>query len=111
MKSLPVYCILYSMVDADRALFPDPEIRGCYLSLSEAQKEMERLIEEEKAKLDDRYDCEERYGDHWEMYQDGYAASLSSRIEILASDLCLGRECLDAYFGCGASAETGCKGD
>lgn len=111
MKSLPIYCILYLTVDADRALFPDPEIKGCYLSLSEAQKEMERLIEGEKAELDDRYDCEEKYEDHWEMYQDGYAAGLSSRIEILTSDLRLERECLDAYSGCGTSAKTGCKGN
>ena len=109
LKSLPVYIIICTAVDADRGLFPEPEIRGCYLRLSEAQEEMKRLAEEEKAELDGRYDCEEQDDTHWTMFQDGYAAGLFFRIEILTSVLHTERKYFDAHFGCGASAKADCE--
>lgn len=86
-SQITVYTIVSTGVDADRGFFPDPSTRGSYLSLERAREELERLIAEEKEELDDRYDKEERGEDHWEMFQDGYAAALFSRLEILTSEL------------------------
>lgn len=86
-NQIMVYTIVSTGADADRGFFPDPSTRGSYLSLVLAREELERLIIEEKDELDDRYDKEERGEDHWEMFQDGYAAALFSRLEILSSEL------------------------
>ncbi len=83
-----VYTIVSTGVDADRGFFPDPSTRGSYLSLVRAREELERLVIEEKDELDDRYDKEDRGEDYWEMFQNGYAAALFSRLEILSSELC-----------------------
>ncbi len=85
---MTVYTIVSTGVDADRGFFPDPSTRGSYLSLKRAREELERLIIEEKDELDDRYDKEDRGEDYWEMFQNGYAAALFSRLEILSSELC-----------------------
>ncbi len=82
-----VYTIVSTGADADRGFFPDPSTRGSYLSLERAREELERLIIEEKDELDDRYDKEDRGEDYWEMFQDGYAAALFSRLDILTSEL------------------------
>lgn len=82
-----VYTIVYTAADLDRGNFPFAEARGSYLSPAFAREELERQIVEEKAELDDRYDCEERNGDYWEMYQDGYAADAYSRLQIFATTL------------------------
>lgn len=82
-----VYIIISTGVDADRGFFPNPSTRGSYLSLERAREELDRLITEEKDELDDRYDKEDRGENYWEMYQDGYAADLFSRLEILPSQL------------------------
>ncbi len=84
---MTVYTIVSTGVDADRGFFPDPSTRGSYLSLKRAREELERLIIEEKDELDDRYDKEDRGEDYWEMFQNGYAAALFSRLEILSSEL------------------------
>ena len=82
-----VYTIVYAAADSDKGGYPISEARGSYLSLAFAREELERQITAEKAELDDRYDCEERNGDYWEMYQDGYAAAAYSRLQILATTL------------------------
>ena len=82
-----VYTIVYDAADSDKGGYPSSEARGSYLSLASAREELERQILEEKAELDSRYDCEERNGDHWEMYQDGYAAAVYSRLQILTTVL------------------------
>ena len=82
-----VYTIVSTGADADRGFFPNPSTRGSYLSLKRAKEELERLVIEEKDELDDRYDKEDRGEDYWEMFQDGYAAALFSRLEILSSEL------------------------
>lgn len=86
-NQIMVYTIVSTGADADRGFFPAPSTRGSYLSLVLAREELERLIIEEKDELDDRYDKEERGEDYWEMFQDGYAAALFSRLEILPSEL------------------------
>lgn len=86
-KQMTVYTIVSTGVDADRGFFPDPSTRGSYLSPERAREELERLIAEEKDELDDRYDKEDRGEDYWEMFRDGYAAALFSRLEILSSEL------------------------
>ena len=90
-QSIMIYTIVYTAADADRGKFINPEVRGSYLSLASAHRELERQIAEEKAALDSRYDCEDRGRDYWEMYQDGYAAAGFSRIEILAAPLHRGK--------------------
>lgn len=86
-QDITIYTIVYTAVDADRGRFQNPEARGSYLSLASAQAELERQIATEKAGLDSRYDCEERDGDAWETYQDGYGAACFSRIEVLTNCL------------------------
>lgn len=86
-NQVKVYTIVSTGADADRGFFPDPSTRGSYLSLKRAREELERLVIEEKDELDDRYDKEDRGEDYWEMYQDGYAAALFSRLDILSSEL------------------------
>lgn len=86
-NQITIYTIVSTGADADRGFFPDPSTRGSYLSPVRAREELERLIIEEKDELDDRYDKEERGEDYWEMFQDGYAAALFSRLEILSSEL------------------------
>ena len=43
--------------------------------------------EAEKDELDYRYDSMESSEDHWEAFQDGYAAALFTRLEIASSTL------------------------
>lgn len=86
-SQMMVYTIVSTGVDVDRGFFPNPSTRGSYLSEARAKEELDRLIAEEKDELDDRYDKEDRGEDYWEMYRDGYAAALFSRLEILASEL------------------------
>ncbi len=86
-SQMMVYTIVSTGVDVDRGFFPNPSTRGSFLSETRAREELDRLIAEEKDELDDRYDKEDRGEDYWEMYRDGYAAALFSRLEILASEL------------------------
>ncbi len=87
-SQMTVYTIVSTGVDVDRGFFPNPSTRGSYLSEARAREELDRLIAKEKDELDDRYDKEDRGEDYWEMYRDGYAAALFSRLEILSSELC-----------------------
>lgn len=87
MKGTMIYTILSTGADADRGFFPDPDTQGSYFSLKRAREELARLVEDEKGELDERYNCEERSDDCWEMYMDGYAAGCFSRIEIVTSQL------------------------
>lgn len=86
-EQVMVYTIVATGADADRGFFPDPGTRGSYLSIERAREELERLITEGKDELDERYDKENRGENFWEMYQDGYAAALFSRLDILTSEL------------------------
>lgn len=82
-----IYTIVATGIDIDKGYFPDPSTRGSYLSLPRAREELARMIVEEKAELDERYDTENRCEDFWEAYEDGYAAGRFSRLEILISEL------------------------
>lgn len=84
-KSVEIYTIVITGVDADRGSFPDPIIHGSYASKEIANEVMDDLIVSEKESLDDRYNREERDEYHWEMYADGYAAACFVRIDILES--------------------------
>lgn len=84
-----VYTIVRSGVDVDRGSFPTPTAEGSFFSLLRAKAELQKLICAEKEELDDRYDCEAQDEEFWEMYQDGNAAALFSRLEILSSKLAL----------------------
>lgn len=84
-----VYTIVRTGVDVDRGSFPSPAAEGSFFSLPRAKEELQKLICAEKETLDGRYDCEEQDENHWEMYQDGNAAALFSRLEILPSKLTL----------------------
>lgn len=86
-ESIPIYTIVTTGIDTDRGFFPDPAAGGSFLSLKRARAELNRLVEVEKETLSERYDCEDRGEDYWEAHQDGNAAALSSRIEILTSRL------------------------
>lgn len=84
-----VYTIVRTGVDVDRGSFPGPAAEGSFFSPLRARKALQRLVCAEKEELDDRYDCEDQDEDHWEMYQDGNAAALFVRLEILPSKLTL----------------------
>lgn len=84
-----VYTIVRTGVDVDCGVFPEPAAEGSFFSLLRAKEELQKLICAEKETLDGRYDCEEQDENHWEMYQDGNAAALFSRLEILPSKLTL----------------------
>lgn len=84
-----VYTIIRTGVDVDHGSFPGALAEGSFFSLLRAKKELQRLVCAEKEDLDGRYDCEELNEDHWEMYQDGNAAALFVRLEIVPSELIL----------------------
>lgn len=84
---IPVYTIVRTGTDSDRGLFPGPQTEGSFLSLRRARAELKKMIEAEKDELDDRYDSMECGEDHWEAFQDGYAAALFTRLEIVSSNL------------------------
>lgn len=84
-----VYTIIRTGVDVDHGSFPGPSAEGSFFSLLRAKKELQRLVCAEKEDLDGRYDYEELDEDHWEMYQDGNAAALFVRLEIVPSELIL----------------------
>ncbi len=84
---MQIYTIVRTAIDEDRGFLPDPAIEGSYCSRTRALTNLERLIKAEKEELDERYNCENRGEDFWEMYSDGYYSSLFSRIEVLASEL------------------------
>ena len=84
-----IYTLVETGVDADRGCFPSPSTMGSYLTLSRAQMELAALIAEKKETLDDRYNREERGDDHWEAFEEGYAAARFVRIDILPSELSL----------------------
>lgn len=86
-ETITIYTIIRTGADADHGSFLDPTPEGSYLSLERAKLALEKLITAEKEELDNRYDCEERGENYWEAYQDGYAAALFSRLEILRSPL------------------------
>ncbi len=86
-RGIPIYTIVATGADADRGFFPDPEVRGSYRSIEAARTELAQQIKRERLELDDRYDEINEGEDYWEAYQDGYAAALFSRIEILSSTL------------------------
>lgn len=84
-----VYTLVRSGVDVDHGSFPAPTAEGSFISLLQAKAELQKLIYAEKEGLDDRYDCEAQDEEFWEMYQDGNAAALFSRLDILPSKLTL----------------------
>lgn len=86
---MTLYTIIRTGVDVDRGAFPGPTAEGSFFSPLWAKKELQRLVCAEKEELDDRYDCEEQDKDYWEMYQDGNAAALFVRLEIVPSELIL----------------------
>lgn len=49
-----IYTIVYTVADADRDNFHNPEARGKKLPLASAQRELKRQIAAEKAMLDGR---------------------------------------------------------
>lgn len=86
-RGIPIYIIVATGADADRGFFPDPEVRGSFRFVDAARTELCQQIRAELLELDERYDKIEEGEDCWEAYQDGYAAALFSRIEILSSTL------------------------
>lgn len=86
---MTIYTIVRTGVDVDRGSFPGPAAESSFFSPLRAKKELQRLVCAEKEELDDRYDCEKQDEDHWEMYQDGNAAALFIRLEIVSSELIL----------------------
>ena len=82
-----VHTIVQTAADADHGFFPDPFARGSYFSIDRARERLAELIAEEKKTLSSRYDKEELSEDCWEAYEDGNAAALFVRIEILSSEL------------------------
>ena len=86
-RQMQAYSIVHSAADADRGCFPSPEILGTYLSKDQARVAMSLLILEEKRLLSPRYDTVEEDTDKWEAFQNGYAAALYSRFEIVPSQL------------------------
>lgn len=82
-----IYTIVQTAADADRGFFPNPVAQGSFLSIDLAREQLAELIAAEKENLSSRYDKEERSDDCWEVYENGYAASLFLRIEILTSEL------------------------
>ncbi len=86
-KEVKVYTIIRTGVDAERGHFPEPQSEGSFLSFLRAKAELQKLVIAEKDELDGRYDCEEYDENYWEAYQDGYATALSTRLEIISSEL------------------------
>ena len=84
---IPIYTIVRIGSDADHGYFPTPQAEGSFLSRQRARAELNKLVESEKEELDDRYDSMEIDEDHWEAFQDGYAAALFTRLEIMSSTL------------------------
>ena len=85
-ESVRIFTIIRTGADTDRCCFPPPQSEGSYLSLPHALRELQRLIEVEKERLDKRYDSEESGEDYWEAYQEGYADALFTRLEVVSSD-------------------------
>ena len=88
-RAVTVYTIVRTGADADRGCFPPPQAEGSYLSPQRAETELQKLVKAEKEDLDSRYDSEEAGEDYWEAFQDGYAAALFTRLEIVTSELSL----------------------
>lgn len=86
---MTIYTIVRTGVDVDRGSFPGPAAERSFFSPLQAKKELQRLVCAEKEDLDGRYDCEKQDEDHWEMYQDGNAAALFIRLEVVPSELIL----------------------
>lgn len=86
-EEVKIYTIIRTGVDAEKGDFPEPQSEGSFLSFLRAKAELRKLVTAEKDELDDRYDCEEYDENYWEAYQDGYAAALSTRLEIITSEL------------------------
>lgn len=86
---MTIYTIVRTGIDVDRGSFPGPAAERSFFSPLRARKELQRLVCAEKEKLDDRYDCEDQDEDYWEMYQDGNAAALFVRLEVVPSELIL----------------------
>lgn len=84
---MTIYVVLRSNVHADRCVFNTTESMGGYLSRERAEEKMMGLVSEEKACLEipfDPADYREEYTpDHWEAWQDGYAAGWFVRYEIV----------------------------
>lgn len=98
MKTVTIYSIVHTYVDADHGEFPPPSLEGSFLTLEQAQEEMERLIKEEIEKNNIplcKKNCRIDSGpDYWEAYEDGYAAACSSRYDIMSSELVLEEDCV-----------------
>ena len=86
---MTIYTIVRTGIDVDRGSFPGPAAERSFFSPLRARKELQRLVCAEKETLDDRYDCEDQDEDYWEMYQDGNAAALFVRLEVVPSELIL----------------------
>ena len=86
---MTIYTIVRTGIDVDRGSFPGPAAERSFFSPLRDRKELQRLVCAEKEKLDDRYDCEDQDEDYWEMYQDGNAAALFVRLEVVPSELIL----------------------
>lgn len=86
-EPVKVYTIVQTAVNADQGFFPDPFSWGSYSSLEQARERLAELVTAAKKDLSDRYNKEDISEDHWEAYEDGYAAACFMRIEVLVSDL------------------------
>ena len=70
-----------------------------------ARVALQKLVAAEKVGSDSRYDCEEPGEDYWKAFQNGCAAALFTRLEIVQSDLPLtSRETLPDTDSCGDGA-------
>lgn len=82
-----IYTMVETGIDIDHGTFPNPQARGSYLSFERANEVLEQLAIEEKAKLDERCDQEDRGENYWEAYANGYASALFARLDILSAAL------------------------
>jgi len=60
-----IYTMVETGIDIDHGTFPNPQARGSYLSFERANEVLEQLAIEEKAKLNERCDQEDRGENYW----------------------------------------------
>ena len=86
-EKLTVYVVLHSAADADKGFFQSSSSMGGYTDRERARERLRTLVKEEEAQMVIPFNMEdfrEEYSsDHWEVWQDGYAAGWFIRYEIV----------------------------
>ena len=82
-----IYVVLQSSAEADKGIFNAATAMGGYYSRQRAYEELLRFVSEEKEQMEIPFPFEdyreEFTPDHWEAWQDGYAAGWFIRYEIV----------------------------